>query len=110
MLPIRLLNPVVLPEDGAQFGFEKHKKNNLGIGSHDRRCYNHDMRKEEATEKDRGSKDSKAATKTDKKSDGDENESSGSEVELEPVRPKIRESEDTLRKRAAWFQKRTGGG
>jgi hypothetical protein len=73
-------------------------------------CYNQDMRKEAATEKDRGRKGSKAAAKTDKKSRDDENESSDPEVELEPVRPKIGESGDTLRKRAAWFQKRTGGG
>ncbi len=75
-----------------------------------RRCYNQDMRKEGSTEKDRVSKGSKAAAKAKKKSRDDENDSLDSEVELEPVRPKIGESGDTLRKRAAWFQKRTGGG
>jgi hypothetical protein len=71
------------------------------------------MPKNDTTEKDDatgGGKESKAASGTDKKSGGDENESSDSDVELEPVRPKIGESKDTLRKRSEWFQKRSGGG
>ena len=73
------------------------------------------MPKDDTTKKDdatgRG-KNSNAASKTDKKSRGDEDEESGSDSanELEPVRPKIGESKDTLRKRSEWFQKRSGGG
>ena len=99
-------------------GYKKHKKNNLGIGSGALGCYNSLMPKGDKTKKESvakrvdaigGGKGSKAAAKADKKSRDDENDSSDSEVELEPVRPKIGESGDTLRKRAAWFQKRTGG-
>ena len=74
------------------------------------------MPKEATTKKDatgRG-KDSNAAAKTDKKASDDsdhKDEASGSEaIELEAVKSKKGEPDDNLRRRAEWFQKRTGGG
>ena len=70
------------------------------------------MPKEDAPKKKAGSgksKDtaSKASTKDD---DEDEDEDAGSEpVELEAVKSKKGEPDDNLKRRAEWFQKRTGG-
>jgi hypothetical protein len=66
------------------------------------------MPKEDAPKKKAGSgksKDtgSKASTK-------DEDEDAGSEpIELEAVKSKKGEPDDNLKRRAEWFQKRTGG-
>jgi hypothetical protein len=70
------------------------------------------MGKGDKSGKGRGDKDSNAATEAQKKSRDKEDEESGSDSadELQAVRPKIGESKDTLRKRAAYFQKRSGGG
>jgi hypothetical protein len=70
------------------------------------------MPKNEATEKESGNENSDAATKADKKSRSDEEEAAGSDLasELEPVRTRKGEPADNLRRRAEWFQKRTGGG
>ncbi|MGH9931153.1 MAG: hypothetical protein ACREA9_18245 [Pyrinomonadaceae bacterium] len=71
------------------------------------------MPKEATTKKDatRRGKDGNAAAKTDEKANDDKDEASGSEeVELEPVKSKKGEPDDNLRRRAEWFQKRTGGG
>ena len=72
------------------------------------------MPKDETTEKatkGQGGKDSNAAAEPDKKSHGDDDQASDSDsaVDLKPVRPKIGESKDNLRKRSEWFQKRHGG-
>ena len=59
------------------------------------------MPNEETTEKD---------AETDKKAGDDKDEASGSDaIELEPVKSKKGEPEDNLKRRAEWFQKRTGG-
>jgi anti-sigma28 factor (negative regulator of flagellin synthesis) len=60
------------------------------------------MGKDDTTKKD--------AAETDKESGGDEKEASGSdEVELEATKTKKGEPDDNLKRRAEWFQKRTGG-
>ena len=47
---------------------------------------------------------------TDAKAKDDEEDDEGSEeIELEPVKSKKGEPDDNLRRRAEWFQKRTGG-
>ena len=62
-------------------------------------CYNSHMAKEDTTKKD-----------ADKKAGDDKDEASGSDpIELEPVKSKKGEPDDNLRRRAEWFQKRTGG-
>jgi hypothetical protein len=69
------------------------------------------MVNENKSGKDRGSEDRHAAPRTDKKSGrtaGDD--SGGDEVKLKPVKPKVGEPADNLRRRAEWFQKRHGGG
>ena len=46
----------------------------------------------------------------DTKASDDKDEASGSDaIELEPVKSKKGEPADNLKRRAAWFQKRTGG-
>ncbi|MGH9874395.1 MAG: hypothetical protein ACRD9S_18225 [Pyrinomonadaceae bacterium] len=56
------------------------------------------------------SKKSKAKGDTDTKAAKDDDEESDSEeIELEPVKSKKGEPDDNLRRRAEWFQKRTGG-
>ena len=60
------------------------------------------MAKEDKKSKTKGSATSKA--------DKDEDEDSGShEVELEEVKEKKGEPDDNLKRRAEWFQKRSGG-
>jgi hypothetical protein len=54
----------------------------------------------DAPDKDKPNDDAHAR---EKRSDGDENEA------LQSVREKIPEGEGNLRRRADWFQKRTGG-
>ena len=71
------------------------------------------MPKEATTKKDatgRG-KDSNAAAETDKKASDDKDEASGSDaIELEATKSKKKgEPDDNLKRRAEWFQKRTGG-
>jgi hypothetical protein len=68
-------------------------------------CYNPAMAKEDASKK------TKAKSKdADSKAGKDEDDDSGSEeIELEPVKSKKGEPDDNLRRRAEWFQKRTGG-
>ena len=59
------------------------------------------MPNEDTTEKD---------AETDKKAGDDKDEASGSDaIELEPVKSKKGEPKDNLKRRAEWFQKRTGG-
>ena len=77
----------------------------MGAGSPG--CYNECMPKEDTTKKKAGSGKSKDHTS---KASTDEDEDSGSEpVELEAVKEKKGEPDDNLRRRAEWFQKRTGG-
>jgi hypothetical protein len=68
-------------------------------------CYNPAMAKEGKSKK------TKAKRKdADSKAGKDEDEDSSSEeIELEPVKSKKGEPDDNLRRRAEWFQKRTGG-
>ena len=57
------------------------------------------MAKEDTTKKE-----------TDKKTGADKDEASGSDkVELEATKTKKGEPDDNLKRRAEWFQKRTGG-
>ena len=67
------------------------------------------MPKEDAPKKKAGSSKSKdAASKATK--DEEEDDDAGSEpVELEAVKDKKGEPDDNLKRRAEWFQKRTGG-
>ena len=66
------------------------------------------MPKEDAPKKKAGSSKSKDAAS--KASTKDEDEDAGSEpIELEAVKSKKGEPDDNLRRRAEWFQKRTGG-
>ena len=66
------------------------------------------MPKEDTTKKDEGrGKDNDAASKA----SDDKDEASGADaIELEAVKSKKGEPDDNLRRRAEWFQKRTGGG
>jgi len=68
------------------------------------------MPKEDAPKKKAGRTKSKdAASKADSK-DEEEDDDVGSEpVELEEVKSKKGEPDDNLKRRAEWFQKRTGG-
>jgi len=60
---------------------------------------------------DKNKKDRDAASETDKKSGGtDEDDSGKDEGELGPITPKTGEPADNLRRRAEWFQKRHGRG
>ena len=57
--------------------------------------------------KDRGTKDSHAASKTDKKPEPtDDDDAGGDEGDLTPVKPKVGEPSGNLRRRAEWFRKR----
>ena len=58
---------------------------------------NEDTNKEDAAETD----------KDEGKGEGDSSDSAA--IELEPVKSKKGEPEDNLKRRAEWFQKRTGG-
>ena len=61
------------------------------------------MPKEDKTKKKAESKEKTTST-------NDEDDDAGSEpVELEAVKSKKGEPDDNLRRRAEWFQKRTGG-
>jgi len=65
------------------------------------------MPKEDAPKKKAGSGKSKDDTS---KASKDEDDDAGSEpVELEAVKDKKGEPDDNLKRRAEWFQKRTGG-
>ena len=71
------------------------------------------MPKSDTTETDEtgGGKDRNAADKNEKQpSDEGKDAGSDSSSELEAVRSKKGEPPDNLRRRAEWFQKRTGGG
>lgn len=70
-------------------------------------CYNPCMAKKEKTVKDKIARDKD--TKPDEESQI-EPAVSDSSSELEPVKSKKGEPADHLRRRAEWFQKRTGGG
>ena len=70
------------------------------------------MPKEDAPKKKAGSSKSKdAASKASTKDEEEEeDDDAGSEpIELEAVKDKKGEPDDNLRRRAEWFQKRTGG-
>ena len=68
------------------------------------------MPKEDAPKKKAGSSKSKDAASKASTKDEDEDDDAGSEpVELEAVKSKKGEPDDNLRRRAEWFQKRTGG-
>ena len=58
------------------------------------------MPKDDPTKKDAAEKDKNA---------GDDKDETSGKVELEAVKSKKGEPDDTLRRRAEWFQKRTGG-
>jgi hypothetical protein len=65
------------------------------------------MPKDDTTKKKAGSGKSKDDTS---KAGNDEDDDAGSEpIELEAVKSKKGEPDDNLRRRAEWFQKRTGG-
>ena len=65
------------------------------------------MPKEDAPKKKAGSSKSKDAAS---KANDEEDDDAGSEpIELEAVKDKKGEPDDNLRRRAEWFQKRTGG-
>jgi hypothetical protein len=77
----------------------------LGAGSPG--CYNVCMPKEDAPKKKvRGSKSKNAASKASKDEDDD---AAPEPIELEAVKSKKGEPDDNLKRRAEWFQKRTGG-
>jgi hypothetical protein len=66
------------------------------------------MPKEDAPKKKAGSSKSKdAASKASNKDDDDD--AAPEPIELEAVKSKKGEPDDNLRRRAEWFQKRTGG-
>jgi len=68
------------------------------------------MPKEDAPNKKAGSTKSKDATSKASTKDEEEDDDAGSEpVELEAVKSKKGEPDDNLKRRAEWFQKRTGG-
>ena len=68
------------------------------------------MPKEDAPKKKAGSSKSKDAASKASAKDEEEDDDAGSEpVELEAVKEKKGEPDDNLRRRAEWFQKRTGG-
>ena len=65
------------------------------------------MAKEDTSKKTKGKGgDTDAKAKADEDEDDDEG---SEEIELEPVKSKKGEPDDNLRRRAEWFQKRTGG-
>jgi hypothetical protein len=67
------------------------------------------MPKEDTTKKKSGSGKSKGDTAKASK-DKDENDDAGYErIELEATKSKKGEPDDNLKRRAEWFQKRTGG-
>jgi hypothetical protein len=67
------------------------------------------MPKDNTTKKKAVSKSKDPASKASTK-DEDEDDDAGSEpIELEEVKSKKGEPDDNLRRRAEWFQKRTGG-
>jgi len=61
------------------------------------------MAKEDKTKKKPG-KEKTSSTK-----DGEEDDAAPEPVELEAVKDKKGEPDDNLKRRAEWFQKRTGG-
>jgi hypothetical protein len=66
------------------------------------------MPKEDAPKKKTSSKSKDAASKASTKDEEDDD--AGSEpIELEAVKSKKGEPDDNLKRRAEWFQKRTGG-
>jgi hypothetical protein len=66
------------------------------------------MPKEDTTKKKAGSGKSKdAASKASNKDDDDD--AAPEPIELEAVKDKKGEPDDNLKRRAEWFQKRTGG-
>ena len=68
------------------------------------------MPKENAPKKKAGSSKSKDAASKASAKDEEEDDDAGSEpVELEAVKDKKGEPDDNLKRRAEWFQKRTGG-
>jgi len=68
------------------------------------------MPKEDAPNKKAVSTKSKDATSKASTKDEEEDDDAGSEpVELEAVKDKKGEPDDNLKRRAEWFQKRTGG-
>jgi len=68
------------------------------------------MPKEDAPKKKAGSSKSNDAASKASTRDEEEDDDAGSEpVELEAVKSKKGEPDDNLRRRAEWFQKRTGG-
>jgi hypothetical protein len=68
------------------------------------------MPKEETTKKKAASSKSKDAdSKASTKSDDEDDDAAPEPVELEAVKDKKGEPDDNLKRRAEWFQKRTGG-
>jgi len=68
------------------------------------------MAKEDAPKKKAGSSKSKDTASKASTRDDDEDDDGGSEpIELEAVKDKKGEPDDNLKRRAEWFQKRTGG-
>ena len=68
------------------------------------------MPKEDAPKKKAGSSKSKdAASKASTKDEDEEDDAGAEPVELEAVKDKKGEPDDNLKRRAEWFQKRTGG-
>ncbi len=69
------------------------------------------MPKSDTTETDEtGGKNRNAADGNEERSDEDKDAGADSSSELEGVKTKKGEPADNLRRRAEWFQKRTGGG
>jgi len=67
------------------------------------------MPKEDTTKKKVGSSKSKDAASKASTDEGEDEETGAEPVELEAVKSKKGEPDDNLKRRAEWFQKRTGG-
>ena len=68
------------------------------------------MPKEDAPKKKAGSRKSKdAASKASNKDEEEDDDAGSVPIELEAVKDKKGEPDDNLKRRAEWFQKRTGG-
>lgn len=96
----------LVTESGANYSlrYQKHKLYSRQIGREYPGCYNRTMAKED-TSKKRKAKGDRAA----KAGKDEEEETYSEEIELEPVKSTKGEPDDNLKRRAEWFQKRTGG-
>lgn len=74
------------------------------IGHEYAHCYNRAMAKEDTRKKSKAKGDTAA-----KASKNDDEQTDSEEVELEAVKSEKGEPDDNLKRRAEWFQKRTGG-